>query len=243
GVPVNNIKSTADVSLKSILRRSDVWRGDSKRFATQHRLDTGYSALNKALLVKGWPLGDMLEVCQPVSYGHSEWLLLAPALRKLHGGYIVLLNPPAIPFCQGILQMGLDLNRIVVVQSAGRGDFLKSFVELARAKVCRALLAWSPNVALSYTDLRKCLLACSTTSLTVLFRHRHALQQSSPAGLRLACEVNAQGLAIDIRKQKGLLAKRSQVINLPLPRFTDSTKASYWQPSDALPKPFGGNLN
>ena len=222
-------KSASDTSLTAILRRSDVWRGESQRFTAQHTLDTGYTPLNQALLGKGWPLGALMEVCQPHA-GHSEWRLFSPALSQLRTGYIVLLNPPAMPFCQGIVQMGLDLNRIVVVQCANKEGFLKSFVELARAKMCRALLAWQPNKALSYTELRKCLLAASATNLSVLFRDTQALQQSSPASLRLACDFNGQSLSLNLHKQKGLLTTHYQSIHLPLAPIIGSVEQGL-QPS------------
>lgn len=220
--------------LQSLLRRGDIWRGDSRRFVTQKSLDSGYGEINAALINGGWPLGALVEVCQPSLYGYSEWLLLAPALLQLNSGYMVLLNPPALPFAQGLLQMGLDLNRLVVVQSHNKAAFLKSFVDLAHTETCKALLAWQPNQNLSYTDLRKCLLAASHSSLSVLFRHSRARQQSSPASLRLHCQLQQQ-LELEIFKQKGVFIKNNRPITVPLPEHLRPNQNHIWQPSHPLP--------
>lgn len=211
--------STNRVILEQLLRRGDVWRGQSQRFVAQTTLDTGHSSLNEALLNKGWPLASLVEVCQPSVYGQSEWLLAAPALRNLSAGYTVLLNPPAMPFAPGLIQLGIDLDRLLIVQADKKADFLAAFVELARAEICVALLAWQPKQNLSYTELRKCLLASADgRGLAMLFRPATVRSQSSPASLRLFTQLNSQFLQIDIFKQKGWLGKdAAQTVHLPLP--------------------------
>lgn len=206
-------------SLEQLLHRGDIWRGRDQYCPPQTVLDTGYSPLNAALLNRGWPLGNLVEVCQQ-NLSHSEWLLFTPALRAALDGYLVLLNPPAIPFAQGLIQSGLDLEHILVVQAGNKADFLASFSELARTASCAVLLAWQPQQALSYTEMRKCLLATADgQGLYVLFRPASARQQSSPAALRLHTEIRAQTLDIHIFKQKGAL-QMAQLpsIKLPLPK-------------------------
>jgi len=212
-------------SLEQLLRRGDVWRGQSQQFVPQAALDTGYAELNEHLLNHGWPLASLVEIDQPGgsraigdNIGCGEWLLLAPALRQLKEGYIVLLNPPAMPFAQGLIQAGMDLDRLLIVETEKKADFLASFTELARASICVALMAWQPKQNLTYTELRKCQLACNDgQGLYMLFRPLTAQQQSSPAALRLRTKLNFQALEIQITKQKGSLNKEHQAIHLPVP--------------------------
>jgi len=219
-----------DLTLEQLLHRGDVWRGQSQRFTPRAAVDTGHSILNDALLHKGWPLGSLVEVCQPTIDGQSEWLLMAPALRQLTRGYTVLLNPPAMPFAAGLIQLGLDLNRLLIVQTANKSDFLTSFVELARTEICTALLAWQPKQNLSYTELRKCLLAAAERQgLSLLFRPASVQRQSSPAVLRIQARLNAQTLELHIFKQKGWLgAAADQTLHLPLPET--------WMPVASYPQ-------
>lgn len=214
-----NITDNPSVTLEQLLRRNDLWRGRSANFAPQLALDTGYAPLNTALLNKGWPLGSLIEICQR-NLSHSEWLLLTPALLATEAGYIVLLNPPARPFAQGLIQAGLDLDRLLIVQTRNKADFLASFSELVRSDACDAVLAWQPSQPLSYTELRKCLLATADgQGLYVLFRAAQMQQQSSPATLRLFTDIQAGGLHVRIFKQKGVMQQQqSQAITLPLPQ-------------------------
>lgn len=213
------------VTLEQVLRRGDVWRGQSQRFVPHAALDTGYQELNKRLLNKGWPLASLLEIGQPCALSNTglaaqaEWLLFAPAIRQIKEGYTVLLNPPALPFAPGLIQAGIDLDRLLIVEAEKKTDFLASFTELARAEICTTLMAWQPKQNLNYTELRKCQLACADgKGLYLLFRPLSAQQQSSPAALRLRANLSADFLEIHIFKQKGSLHQvEKSPTQLPLP--------------------------
>lgn len=205
-------------TLEQLLHRGDIWRGRDQLPPRRAVVDTGFSMLNTALLNHGWPLGSLIEVSQQ-NLSHSEWLLLTPALRVAPGGYLVLLNPPATPFAQGLIQAGINLDHILVIKTRSKADFLASFSELARTESCDALLAWQPQQSLSYTELRKCLLATTEgRGLYVLFRPASTQKQNSPAVLRIATEMHMQGLEVHIYKQKGVLQTvRLPTVQLPLP--------------------------
>ena len=212
-------------ALDGLLKRADIWRGFTLSLAAGRAVDTGFTPLNAALLHGGWPVAALIEVSQQtadVSGASAEWQLLLPALRNIQG-VIVLLNPPAQVCAQGLIQAGLDLNRVLVVQSHDKSDFIKSFVELARTAVCEVLMAWSPRQTLSYTDLRKCALARSSgRGLCVLFRSAKTLQQSSPVALRLSTQWQLECLELRIHKQKGVLVKATQVIAMPVQHLPQS---------------------
>lgn len=210
----------SSTSLEQLLLRDDLWMGHSQRFTTRSAIETGHEELNSGLLNRGWPLGSLVEVCQNGTQG--EWHLFTPALLKMPG-LIVLLNPPAEPFCQAFIQVGIDLERLIVVTAPEKNHFLACFIELTRASV-GAVMAWQPKDSLTYTELRKCLLAVSEgTGLSVMFRPSTAQQQSSPAGLRLFAQIVPTGLEVTIFKQKGhLQMQQPRPIVLALP---DSWKA------------------
>jgi protein ImuA len=208
-------------SLEQLLLREDLWMGHSQRFTARPVLGTGHEQLNLGLLNRGWPLGSLVEVCQQDM--HGEWQLFTPSLLQL-SGLIVLVNPPAQPFCQAFIQAGLDLDRLIVVCAPEKSQFIACFIELSRANV-DAVLAWQPHEAMTYTELRKCSLAASEGSgLSVIFRPSTAQKQSSPAALRLFSQQVPTGLAITVFKQKGhLQAQQPRPIQLALP--------DKWQPA------------
>jgi protein ImuA len=226
----------AAVDLQQLLQRQDIWRGCTGELlsALAQPVDTGWAALNAGLRQGGWPRSNLIEVCQQ-NLNHGEWQLMTPALLRLSSGFIVLLNPPAMPFVQGLLQAGLDLDRIIIVQAAAKADFLASFYELARAQACDAVLGWQPKQALSYAELRKCQLAAADgAGLYILFRPASMRSQSSPASLRLWLESGATALQVTLFKQKGMLQTHdAKPIALPLPEL--------WQgllPHRLLDQPF-----
>ncbi len=204
--------------LEQILRRSDIWRGRSRDAGTRAAVATGHNQLDAGLLHGGWPRGGLIEVCQNDFQG--EWLLFTPALRSLEPGLIVLLNPPAEPFSQALIQAGVDLDRLVVVDAPAKAQFLACFTELAHTGDCGAVLGWQPPDNLSYTEMRKCLLAAAGgTGLYTLFRPCSAQRQNSPAPLRLFTRVIPAGLEITVFKQKGLLQRSEpRPLVLPLPK-------------------------
>lgn len=203
------------ISVEQLLLREDIWLGHSQRFTTRSAVGTGYEDLDASLLNRGWPLGSLVEVCQQGMQG--EWQLFTPSLLELPG-LIVLVNPPAQPFCQAFIQAGIDLERLIVVSASEKSHFIACFIELARASV-GAVLAWQPDEAITYTELRKCLLAASDgTGLSVVFRPSAAQKQSSPATLRLYAQMVPAGLEITVFKQKGhLQTQESRPIVLALP--------------------------
>ncbi len=205
--------------LTQLLSRGDIWQGKDRKLVVSHGLDTGYPDLNQAFNNKGWPLGQLVELCLPGSM-QGEWLLLQHTLVHQVQGLIVLLNPPVMPFAQTMIQIGLDLDRVLIVQAAQRADFLSSFVEITRSSDCGALISWQPHSSLSYTDLRKCLLASQEgLGFYVICRPMSVRNQSSPAGLRLALQLCEEELRVSIFKQKGQLKPTTEAIHLPLPAF------------------------
>jgi cell division inhibitor SulA len=206
-----------DTALERLLNRTDIWRGDSRLFLPQIALDSGYADINASLVNNGWPTRSLVEVCQK-GFQQQELILFAPVLAA-GTGYIVLLNPPTLPFCQALIQAGINLERVIVVQVGNKADFLASFVELARTESCEVLLAWQQHQTFSYTELRKCSLATNEgAALCVLFRPDSAQLQSSPAVLRISTEIRPTDIQLKILKQKGVPQQRqSEPIKLLLP--------------------------
>jgi protein ImuA len=208
-------------SLDSLLRRGDIWRGHSQAFITNAAISTGYEALDAQLLHKGWPEACLIELAQPKVA--ASWLLFSEAAKHIScegqrdtRGMVILLNPPYIPYAVALLQMGIPLDRLLVVQIETKADFVRCFVDLCQSKACSMLLSWQPKTALSYSELRKCQLAThEQAGLYVLFRHSSVLKQSSPAALRVELKTRINAFDLFLVKQKGKL--HNAKISLPLP--------------------------
>lgn len=222
--------------LEQLLTREDIWRGQAGLRLDKQSLATGFGELDNQLRHGGWPLNGLIEICQSQD-AHAEWLLMTHALVS-QTGYIVLLNPPATPFATALIQAGINLDQVLVVQSRNRSDFLSSFTELTQSAVCNALLAWEPGPKLlTYTDLRKCLLASKEGhGLYVLLRSSKAQRQSSPASLRLTLNLDPQHLRVQIFKQQGALQEHASIA-LPLPGTWAPVPAHHEFDQIGLPTP------
>ncbi len=223
-MPENISPLETNSALEALFNRNHIWRGASYYTTRQAVVSTGYPELNEALVNGGWPKSTLIEICQK-GLQQQEWLLLLPMIKALKG-YTVLLNPPATPFCQALIQAGIDLERVLIVKASNKADFVMSFCELARTQACDLLLAWQQHQQLSYTELRKCLLATNENAgVCILFRHESTQQHSSPAALRLHNRVTAHHIQLNLFKQKGVLQQSIHNIKLPLPQLMKALPA------------------
>lgn len=201
------------LALEQLLRRGDIWRGHSRAFIPQAVHSTGFTELDKALLNGGWPTRSLIECNFQHKTYSGEWWLFSPLIKALcarqQDGWLVLLNPPAIPFAPALIQSGIPLDQLLIVESRNKQDFIASFIEFTRSAHCLALLAWQIPYSLNYTELRKCQLACAEGSaIYTLFRPNNTRNQSSPAPLRLSLVFSNTALELEIYKQRGLFSQR-----------------------------------
>lgn len=190
--------------LADVLSRKDVWRG--QRLDTAARvISSGYSVLDRMLQGQGWPIAELIDVTQPAN-GHGEWQLLSPALANLsqQSGYILLFNPPAMPYAPGLEQQGIDPGKIRVIQSTQQDAALSALVDTLQAQCSLAVLAWERGARWRYAQLRKLQIAASQGgALSMCFRNDKTARVQSPAPLRLHTHISAKGLVVDLLKQRG----------------------------------------
>jgi len=216
------IKIKKQRMLQKLLRRPDIWLGNSMHESPRHSgrrrcLKTGHAALDESLIAKGWPIGGLIEIAQG-GLGTGEWQLLAPALRNLKQtpGYIVLIHPPILPYAPGLRALGIKLSEILVIEPENRSHAITAFAEALRHSACKVLLFWENQTRLKPQELRRLQLAAAESqALCLLFRHPNSLKQSSPAALRLRIQMNTQQIQIQILKQRGAFEQKTLYLDLP----------------------------
>lgn len=165
---------------------------------------TGDHRLDDLLHWQGWPRGNLTEVL--TSPGCGEFTLVAPALARLvtGGGWIFLVDPPHLPHAQGLRQLGLPSDRLLVVRCPGAEDPLWAGEQILRSGICAALLLWEGAGLWRSTQLRRLQGRARTAGGPVfLYRRAYALRKSSPAPLRIALTGVAGALRLIIHKQPG----------------------------------------
>lgn len=200
-------------ALSDLLRSEPgIWLGWRAASAYGSSLSSGFAELDRQLLGGGWPLGALLEIQTPC-LGVGELKLLLPAMAALsqRGRWIVWVAPPHQVYAPALAQAGIDLSRVLLVQSRQAQDIPWTLEKLLRHKQCGMALAWPKNLLPQQTR-RLQLAAEQGGNLAVLFTQRR--QTHSYAALRLAVQPLPQGLSVHILKARGSLSRTSLNLNL-----------------------------
>jgi len=180
-----------------------LWRG--RQFSRgQRTLPTGQARLDARLPGGGWPLGAVSEIVSAVP-GLGELSLLLPVLAQLgaQGQWVVLVDPPWIPYPGSLQGRGLCLERLLLVRSPGEKESLWACEQALCCGQGGAVLAW-PRQA-GFARLRRLQLAAEAhAKLAFLFRPESALPEASPAALRLHLEAaGTRDIAVRVLKCRG----------------------------------------
>lgn len=185
------------------LLKSDgrIWRG-KKTVADIPILATGFPELDRVLPGGGWPAHALTEI-RVAEWGIGELSLLLPAMRALNdeGFWLVWVTPPFEPYPPALCQRGLDVQRMLVVDTAdSEADFWWVMEKLLRHPAARLVLGWPRQIR--GTLLRRLQLAAEEGGTIGMLFHREAID-STPAPLRLALSPSVEGLEIRVLKARG----------------------------------------
>jgi protein ImuA len=198
-------------AIATLWRASDLGGG-----LNTHAVPTGFEALDAELPGGGWPAGQLSEIMQPPS-GWREWRLLLPCLGPLsQQGFVLLVGPPWVPHLPALASQGLAVGSLRWVAARTAAERLWAAEQALRCRELVALLLWlPPGVGPCSTQaLRRLHLAAQAgrqtrAPLLWAFRPWQALQQSSPAPLRVGLAAGAQdGLSVSIFKRRGHLPEQ-----------------------------------
>ncbi len=209
----------------------DVWRG-----CQVHRdipaLSSGYAKLDRHLPGKGWPLGALTELLTETS-GNGEFSLLLPALAAMTSKrrWVMLLDPPWVPYPPAMLGHGVALERVMLIRTRNVEESLWACEQALRGVRGGAVLAWLEDPG--FARLRRLQLAAKAGhKAAFLFRPMVAAQQASPAALRLQVRTQHKNairadISISILKCRG--RRTSQAIKIrrtqQLPGFAPLSEA------------------
>ena len=186
-------------------------------------IPTGHHLLDTQLHLGGWPPGALSELFCSQS-GIGEMYLLSPLLNSLseQGRWLFYIDPPYIPHATALNQQGIQLERVIVIQTQNPAEQLWVIEQILRCEACGVSLAWLSNKKASHHQLRKLQLAAqSGNSQAFLFRSPALANQSSPASLRLLLKARSKSCFVHILKQPG--GWSGQQLHLPKPDFLTRT--------------------
>lgn len=179
--------------LAQLLTDPRLWRAGSAR-SQRASESTGVAELDAFLPTAGWPQSSLSEVLFAAD-GQGELSLVLPLLARLSSGRgrLVLVAPPYRPYAPALVQCGIELDALVVVQ-APPNQALWAAEQCLRAGCCAAVLCW-PDAGRDADErsLRRLQLAAEAGhSLGIAFRPLRAAAQTSPAALRLTLDMEGE---------------------------------------------------
>lgn len=191
------------MSLEALLKHPALWKGRQQHHGRE-TLSTGYSDLDAVLPSHGWPLGALTEL-MIAHEGIGEFTLLLPALYALtkQQQWTALVAPPHIPYAPALLNAGISIERMLIVDSNhDHKDAFWAAEQLLRSGIFSAVILWSAENGDDRQQRRLQLAAEQGKAWAVCYRPERVAKTASPAGLRMILQHN-NGLHINIIKNRG----------------------------------------
>lgn len=191
------------MTLEALLKHPALWKGRQQQ-NKKETLPTGYPALDAVLPSAGWPVGALTEI-MVAREGIGELTLLLPALYALtkQQQWTALVAPPHIPYAPALLNAGISIERMLIVDShKDDKDAFWATEQLLRSGVFSAVILWSVKNGDDRQQRRLQLAAEQGSAWAVCYRPCHAAKNASPAGLRIILQHN-NGLQLNIIKNRG----------------------------------------
>jgi cell division inhibitor SulA len=203
-------------NLQQLIQHGRLWRGQDHNFHQPVDADlgvaTGYHELDRALPFGGWPRGALTEILHPFP-GQGELQLLLPALIHLshEHRYVVLIDPPWVPYGPAFSGAGVKLPFFISTDRLNDSDRLWALEQVLRAGQCGAVLGW-PRQNLGNKTLRRLQLAAEAgDSCGFLLRHPRFRAQHSPAALRLQLHPADTRTQLEIIKCRGRASAATRI--------------------------------
>lgn len=189
-----------------------LWQGNTV-WGKSSGTSTGFAALDEVLPTRGWPNDALIEMILPY-WGMGELRLLLPAMRRLNqqNRQIVWVAPPYLPYAPALVNAGLDLQYVLVVD-AQSGNISWAMERLLYAESCGMVLAWP--VSLSALEARRLQLAAEAgRSMGVVLHTADTKWRATCAALRLEMQSSPGGLAVNVIKARGLCRRCRIAVDL-----------------------------
>lgn len=209
-------------TLSEVLGHPGIWRGGAEPVSPMRTQASGNASLDALLPGGGWPIGSLIEILVE-NDGLGELGLVLPALAALTRSRrrVAIIAPPYLPYPPALTAAGIDLDHLVQID-ADVADSHWSAEQCLRAGCCAAVVHWLPKA--DYRQLRRLQLAAETGgALAFVFRPAQAMDQSSPAALRLGIFHSKTGTSIEVLKCRGIMDGR---LKRQLPLRTETVQAT-----------------
>ena len=180
----------------------DVWRGN-ERHSDAQSISTGFALLDDALPARGWAIGSVTELLI-TREGIGEFSLALPAIREVtaSGQWIALIGAPHVPYAPALVNAGVDLARLLIVNTTRETDTLWAAEQILRTGTFTGVILWVHRSS-AQKQRRLQLAAESGGTWAIVYRPAVARNEHSPVALRMVVTADAQHVRLDIIKARG----------------------------------------
>lgn len=206
---------TTQEPLAQLLSHPDIWCAEQLRaehsltnHANNDSIPSGFSALNQALPLNGWPTKGAVEILSS-GVGQGSLYLVTPLLAQLsqQQRYIAWIAPPQQPFAPSLAGFNIDIAQQLIVVTKTLKECLWATETCLQSGQCGAVLSWPTT--LTPTQVKRLHLAGQKgSSLALIMRPDTATVQTSPAPLRIQVKRKAHNtphqLNVKLIKRRGL---------------------------------------
>ena len=183
------------MDLQRLLNKEFIWRAcdltEPAGSPSITAIPTGFVELDSLLHGRGWPRDAVVEMLIEV-HGRGELRLLIPGLRHLireEKRWVAWINPPFVPYAPALHDVGIDVNRILLVYPNNHREALWALEKVLESGSCSAILAWLDEQVLEEKQLRRLQARAKVGRVwTTIFRPAVAAIRPSPAELRIRME-------------------------------------------------------
>jgi cell division inhibitor SulA/protein ImuA len=165
-------------------------------------LSTGFAELDAVLPGAGWPVGALTEIyAERKGVGELQLVMPAAAALTQAGRWLTFVAAPHIPYAPALAGGGLDLARVLIVNTAALEERLWAAEQALRAACCGAVLMWLDHV--HERALRRLQLAAEEGGTSLLLFRPPRVAPATTAALRLHVSRSENRTMIRVLKRRG----------------------------------------
>jgi len=188
-------------ALDAVLNHPAIWRGAACA-PVQPGLPTGFAELDAVLPGAGWPVGALTEIyAERKGVGELQLVMPTAAALTQAGRWLTFVAAPHIPYAPALAGGGLDLARVLMIDTAAVEERLWAAEQALRAACCGAVLMWLDHV--HERALRRLQLAAEEGSATLLLFRSPRVAPATTAALRLHVSRSENRTVVRVLKRRG----------------------------------------
>ena len=190
-----------NATLAAVLAHPAIWRG-SECAAVQAGVPTGFPEVDAVLPGRGWPVGAVTEIYAERK-GVGELQLVMPAAARLTqaGRWLTFVAAPHVPYAPALAGRGIDLARVLMVDTSAPDEQLWAAEQALRAACCGAVLMWLDHA--SDRALRRLQLAAEEGGASLFLFRSARVAPATTAALRLHVSRADNRTVVRVLKRRG----------------------------------------